>query len=91
VRKFVKRYGEIENIYLKQNIFGWTSHAIVEFFWESSADKCAVALKWKWLGANKLRIVTGRQKVTESFNHRTVVIGNLNDWTKPDEVTWLFS
>lgn len=41
VRRFLKRYGEIEHVHMFQNIKGWTSHAIVEFFKERSAQRCA--------------------------------------------------
>jgi len=32
------KYGDIEAVHIKKNIFGWTSHAIVEFFKESTVE-----------------------------------------------------
>lgn len=86
IQNLLSKYGEIEKIHIKKNLFGWTSHAIVEFFKESPIEWVVKVFKDHWIGAQKVWVFTHNDWVTECFNHRTLIIGNIPTWSTPDDV-----
>ena len=69
VKKLLLKYGDIEQVHIKKNLFGWTSHAIVEFYKESTLERVQKMLADHWIGAHKVRVFTNKDRVTECFNH----------------------
>ena len=81
----------VEALHLKTNTRGLSSHAIVEFFEEATAASFAKQMKGHWEGVNLLRIETSGSAIKESFDHRTVVVGNLPVTASIEEVENRFS
>ena len=81
----------IENLHLKTNTRGFTSHAIIEFHEESHAAEFVRDTKGKWEGVNLLRVETHNSAVKESYDQRTVVVGNLPTALQVEELEDRFS
>ena len=73
--KLLEPFGQVDAVHLYRNIDNDISHAYVEFRSEFVPETVQRQLADEWQGSNKLRFVVSRDD--DSFNHRTVVLGNL--------------